>query len=262
MTRARFIRHLCIALLGSAGLCHGVALANDADAGAGLQALSDADMAAVDAKAGIAIDLDFRINALANGDPIACPTVGSATSCRLALNFAERNGMWIVMKNYRGIIRLSNIWMDAANLPNAWTVQTTNGTVLNPALGGYDPRNKPALQLTAGNWANALAGGASAYNTYLNSSAYNEFTTAINIEKLSGEYNCGASIDNANGIHNSGCSAASPGWETGLTPNHVPGYLRDAVAGSAITLRMADGVVNPNAPAQFRLDGRLQLFGY
>jgi len=229
-----------------------------------LQELADDDMAAVGAQSGVSMDFEFRINALANGDPVACPTVGSATTCRLALNFAERNGIWVVMKDYRGIIRLSNIWVDASNLTNAWTTHTSGGTVLNPALGGYDPRNKPAVQLTAGNWSNAFSAGATsaAYYTFLNANAYNEFTTSINIANLSGEYNCGAAIDNANGIHTGGCSAASAGWDTTLTPNHVPGYLRNAVAGAAISLRMADGVANPNAPAQFRLDGRLQLSGY
>lgn len=230
-----------------------------------MQPLSEDALADVRGQAGIAMDLEWRLNADASGNPIPCPTVGSATDCRLALSFAERQGMWIVMKDYRGMVRLRNIWIDAANLPAGWTTHTVNGTSQSPYLAGYDPRGKPAIQLTAGNWATALAGGATAFNTYLNSNAYNELTVSMNVARLSGEYNCAATVNNSTGMHVGGCSNATPGWDDSYTPDtldHVPGYLRDSVTGAAISLRMADGTANPNAPMQIRLDGRLQVFGY
>lgn len=234
-------------------------------AGEGLQPLSEDDLAGVRGQAGITMDFEWRLNADASGNPVACPTVGSATDCRLGLSFAERQGMWIVLKGYRGILRLRNIRIDAANLNPGWTTHTNAGAAQSPYLAGYDPRGKPAIQLTAGNWATALAGGATAYNTYLNSNVYSELTTSLNISQVTAEYNCAAAVNNSTGMHVGGCSAATAGWDDSFTPDsldHVPGYLRSSVGGSAISLRMADGTTNPNAPAQFRLDGRLQIFGY
>lgn len=40
------------------------------------------------------------------------------------------------------------------------------------------------------------------------------------------------------------------------------GYLDDAVSGSALGLRMADGPNGSNGPAQIRFDGQMQIFGY
>lgn len=40
------------------------------------------------------------------------------------------------------------------------------------------------------------------------------------------------------------------------------GYLNDAVSGSALGLRMADGPGGVNGPAQIRFDGQMQIFGY
>lgn len=217
-----------------------------------MQALPEQTLADISAGDGIALNLEYRINADAAGNPVACPTAimhsNGTPDCRLAMSFSDRLGIWLVMKDYRGILKLNNIWIDAVNSPPTYTTYTNNGAALNPYLQGYDPRNKPMMQLTAGNWATALAGGVATYNTYLNSNTYGDAAMFVNIARLTAEYNCGT-INYAGGIHTA-CGST------------IPGYLRDAVTGAAISLRTANGVVNPNDPAQVRLDGRLQIFGY
>ncbi len=218
----------------------------------GLQAMSDDDMELVAAQQGIALDMELRINAKADGEPVdssECPTVGGLTggsSCRLAIGLSDRmdgDGMWIVMKSYRGIIKLNNIRLDASSFGGSSTHRNL------PAMGGYDPNNKPALQLTAGKWATALATSSSAYNIYLNTPDYTDFTAALSIDRLSAEYDSGGQ----------------------------PGYLRNDIAGAALAMRMAHGIglvpdpnnppdvmVGPytNEPARIRLDGRLQIHGF
>lgn len=234
-----------------------------------LQSLADEELGSVAARDGIAVSLDFRINAQADGSAVPaseCPAVAglaAGASCRLAVNFAAHTGMWAVMKSYRGIFRLANVHLDATNLPNLWTVHTGNGANQNPYLAGYDPRNKPAIQLTSGPWGAARGGTLANYHLFLNQNLYNDFAMAMNIERLSAEFDCGAAINTAAGIHVAGCGAATPGWD-GV--DRVPGYLRDAIPGAAISLRMANGIsagnLAPAAPMQLRLDGRLQIFGY
>lgn len=215
-----------------------------------MESLSDEAMEEVSGQQGIALNLEFRINAKADGQPVdssECPTVGALTggaSCRMAFALPDLAGAWIVLKGYRGLNKLTNIRLDAT---------TFGGNSIHRDLatymGGYDPNNKPAIQLTAGNWATALAGGATTYNTYLNTGTYNDFTTALNVERMSAEFDSGG----------------------------VYGYLRDAIVGTPISIRIAHGnglVPDPNNPpdvmfgpytndpARIRLDGRLQIHGF
>lgn len=234
-----------------------------------MQSLDDSSLSEVAAQQGIAFDLEYRINTKADGEPVSaaeCPTVGvltGGTSCRIALSLAD-SGFWIVMKGYRGLIKLTNIRIDAVTTDAAYTPRTDGpdaGTVggdagyLNPYLAetGYNPTSKPALQLTAGNWADAgCAGtpGAACY-TYLNRPNYTDLTGSLNIEKMTAEFDTSASVKD--------------------------GYLKNNVAGAPIAMRLAHGVglvpdpnnppdvmVGPysNAPAQMRLDGRLRIFGF
>jgi hypothetical protein len=244
-----------------------------------LQSLDDASLGEVAAQQGIAFDLEYRINTKADGEPVdaaECPTVGVLTggsSCRIAYSLADSSGMWIVLKNYRGMIKLTNIHVDAESLAADWTPRTSGSqsgtggqaaymnpylcinpagcTSASPVSAYYDPRNKPALQLSAGNWATALAAGTSSYNTYLNRPYYTDFTTSLFVERMTAEFDTSSS--------------------------QKDGYLKNNVAGAPIALRIAHGVglvpdpnnppdvmVGPygNAPAQVRLDGKLQIYGF
>lgn len=266
-------------LLSGLLLCMGT-VAVQADT---LQVMDDASLGAVSAQQGIAFDLEYRVNTKADGEPVdlaECPTVGVLTggsSCRVAYSLADSDGMWIVLKGYRGMSKLTNIYADAANLPGNWTSRTSgtssgaggNNAYKNPytclnrnpttgvCTGNVydDPRGKPVFQLTAGNWRAAGCGGTgpipASCRQYINSPQYTDFTTSLFIERMTAEFD------------------SSPGTRDG--------YLRNAVPGAPIALRIAHGVglvpdpdnppdvmVGPygNAPAQIRLDGRLQIYGF
>jgi len=228
--------------------------------GVGLQELDEDEMNGITAQQGIAVSLEYRINAKEDGEPVdssECPTVGALTggaSCRLALNYADRDGMWIVLKGYRGILFFKNVRLDAVSLPGS-TVHRD----LASYMGGYDPNNKPAIRLTSGNWARATGAGTppnceaaptgAACRTYMNQPNYNDFTLALNIDSVSMEFDSGG----------------------------TPGYLRNAIPGAAVSMRFAHGIglvpdpdnppnvkVGPytNDPALVRLDGRLQIHGF
>lgn len=252
-----------------------------------MTALDDAGLEEVAAQQGIAFDLEYRINSKANGEVVdssECPTVGALTggaSCRMAYSLADNSGMWIVAKNYRGLIKLTNIRIDATTLAAAWTshtsgtatgtggvaaymnpnlcINTSGCTSASPLSSYYNPLSKPAFQLTSGNWATAKAVSTAAYNTYLNQPNYTDFVASLST-KLTAEFdsNCATSSGNTT------CSTKD-------------GYLQNKVPGAPIALRMASGVSlipdpdNPpdvitgpygNAPAQVRLDGRLQIYGF
>lgn len=219
-----------------------------------LHSLEDEALGDVVAQQGIAFNLEFRINAQADGSapPVAeCPDIGvltGGTSCRLAVSLADQDGNWIVMKGYRGIMKLSNIRIDAVNLPSSWTTHSGSGATQSINLcnawsgttctGYYNPNGTPSIQLTSGPWATALAGTTTVYNTFLNTDVYKELTLAMHIDKLTYEF------DGAG----------------------TPGYLRNSVTGAPISYHIANGISAsnpyPSAPAQIRLDGRLQVFGY
>ncbi|MDQ8036262.1 MAG: hypothetical protein REI12_02495 [Pedobacter sp.] len=225
-----------------------------------MKALDDVGLGEVAAQQGIAFDLEYRVNTKADGSPVdasECPAVGGLTggsSCRVAYSLADSDGMWIVAKGYRGMIKLTNIFIDTTTLEASWTVRTQGGTNKNPYLGTYSPIGKPAFQLSAGNWVTAgcaAASPASSCYSYLNKSSYTDFTTSLNVEKLTAEFDTSTSSRD--------------------------GYLKNQVAGAPIALRLAGGVglipdpnnppdviVGPygNTPAQIRLDGRLQIHGF
>lgn len=238
-----------------------------------LALLDDASLGEVSAQQGIAFDLEYRVNALANGDAVSaseCPAIGALTagaSCRIAYSLADSSGMWIVAKAYRGMIKLTNIRIDAAELAAAWTsrtsgsltgtggqaaymnpnlcINTSGCTSASPASSYYDPRSKPSLQLTAGNWATAKDDDASVYFTYLNQPNYSDFITSLYVEKLTAEFDTGCTTSSVSGL---------------TTCTTRDGYLKDLIPGAPIALRLASG--SSNAPAKVRLDGRLQIYGF
>lgn len=248
-----------------------------------LQVMNDEGLGEVSAQQGIAVDLEYRINSKADGEPVdlsECPTVGvlsGGSSCRIAYSLADSSGMWIVLKGYRGITKLNNIFIDAANLEGDWTVRTggprpSGGPDPDGGKADYknpysclarnssgvctefdDPLGKPALQLTAGNWRAAGCGANSNAScfSYMNNAIYADMSASMYIEKMTAEFDSSTTIRD--------------------------GYLKNAIPGAPIALRIAHGVglvpdpnnppdvmIGPygNAPAQIRLDGRLQIYGF
>lgn len=232
-----------------------------------LESLDDTVLADIGAQAGIQINLEFRINANADGSLDPCPTVAGAADCRLALSGFDRRGFWVVMKEYRGITRLNDTRIDAANAASTttdWTGRKSVGISPNTYLGTHNPNNKPVIQLTTAPWGTAYASSTSGtYYSFLNQDTYVDLAMSMHIGRMTAEYDCGTTINNAAGIHVGGCNSGTSGWD-GV--DRVPGYLRDEIPGAPISLHMAHGISSstlaPDTPAQIRLDGRLQLYGY
>jgi hypothetical protein len=126
------------------------ALATALPAAAELAPVDDETLQAVSGADGIAANLWMYINADADGTPIPCPTAAQHANgtpeCRLALQFAAREdeNVWLVIKDYYGVIRLNNVWIDAANADGGDSTHRDITTY----LGGYNPNGKPVVQLS------------------------------------------------------------------------------------------------------------------
>lgn len=90
----------------------------------GLQPLDEEALGNVTGKEGIALDFELRQNADANGNPLAslnnCSGVGNP--CLLAVQFNERTdlgGEWLVIKDFYGVMRLNDLWLDGENTPGS-----------------------------------------------------------------------------------------------------------------------------------------------
>ena len=85
----------------------------------GLHALDDSDLAGETAQSGIAMDLILQVNADTSGNPLV--SMGSCTGlnngCRMAFQFHNRSsggGEWVVWKDFFGVLKMNNVWLDAA----------------------------------------------------------------------------------------------------------------------------------------------------
>lgn len=84
----------------------------------GLSSLDDASLSDVSGQAGIAIDLVAQINSDASGNPLASLSscVGTSNPCHVAFQFHNRGsggGEWMVWKDFFGILKFNNVWLDA-----------------------------------------------------------------------------------------------------------------------------------------------------
>lgn len=104
-----------------------------------LEAMSDADLSRHTGQEGVAMFMEWRINADTDGQPLTAPTLAanpaafancgsltnlSSTGCRMALNFANRNdlsGEWLVAKNFYGTIKVPLMYIGAGKTPAAPT---------------------------------------------------------------------------------------------------------------------------------------------
>ena len=191
-----------------------------------LESLSDDAMAAVTARDGIAVDLEFRWNASWSGgavSSIACPTAVQSPfgtpDCRLALQFNDRAGAWLVIKDYFGVLKLNDLLLDARvtpATPSGWCDADCQAR----APAGLVTESRPVLALSYGR------SGISNDSAY-----YGDAFFYLNASRITAEFG-------------------------------AQGYLADAISGSTIGLRMADGPDGINGPAQIRFDGQMQIFGY
>lgn len=107
--------------------------------------IDDGQLQTITGQSGIALGLELDINVVdINEDGLVdlngpdfqtiqdCGsgdfTSGVAGTCRLALNFANRPGEWLVLKDYYGSVRIDNLYLDGGHLSDAGN-----------ATSSYDP---------------------------------------------------------------------------------------------------------------------------
>jgi hypothetical protein len=200
--------------------------------------LSDSDLSDVTGREGIALDLELRVNTDANGKPLQSLSYcsGNNNPCRIAFNFLNREsgavgqkGEWIVWKDYYGLTRINNLWIDAGQNPaTASTYQDTRSEALgNRFMSGsgsclldssktaatcyQGALNKPALMMT---FNNGQAGGLELF---------------MNLGRVSTEYG--------------------------------PTAFNSDARGTSLGVLIGD-TSGPYAPARFKIGGRVGLYGF
>lgn len=103
-----------------------VALLPTAALAAGWQVMDDGEMAGVAGQHGIAIDVEYRLNADENGDALTTG-FGSCQNthlCNIAIHSNNRDsagGEWLVLKDAYGSYRINTLHIDAAFSPASGT---------------------------------------------------------------------------------------------------------------------------------------------
>lgn len=127
----------------------------------GLQPLDEETLGNVTGQEGIALDLELRQNADANANPLTsldgCSGVGNP--CLLAVQFNNRTdlgGEWLMIKDFYGLMRLNDLWLDGADTPAGASPYSNPAIFRNGAgaclLGGSNaasciPNDVPALMM-------------------------------------------------------------------------------------------------------------------
>lgn len=119
-----------------------VGLAAVAPAGHAMELLSSEELQAVDGRDGVSFEWDLRINADEDGTPLSFCTGANRTACRIALEYENRDGEWVVFKGFSGRFYWSRFNLDAFTAPASTSGygDMTRFTV--------EPYGKPHLEVT------------------------------------------------------------------------------------------------------------------
>lgn len=138
------------------GVVAGALMLMSALAGAELAPLEEAGLGNVTGQAGIALDLESRINADSAGAALASlDNCVNTIKCNIAINVNNRNdggGEWLVLKDSYARMKIRNLYLDSALLPSTNTAYT-NANVFrdgsgNCLIASCDPRGLQAMQIS------------------------------------------------------------------------------------------------------------------
>lgn len=191
---------------------------------AGLQPLEDTELGAISGGDAIQLTVRLRNNVDATNTPIGC-IPGTLNPCRLGLEFTDREGKWLMLKEFYGTIAIEDARMQGGFLSdnNSSYRDTDRFLAADEAtclLSGCNPNGQAAIMLT---YPNAKSAG-----------EYNDMTTFLNIGRMALEFDVDAS---------------------------TPGYMVDNNSGSALAIRMSDSG-SVNGAAQMRFDGSAMIYGF
>lgn len=187
-----------------------------------MQPLDDESMADISGRSGIQLTLRLRNNVSEVGTPIGCS--GTPNPCRLGLEFADRGGIWLMLKDYYGSFSINDIRLEGTTLPAIYSGYQDGSRFLandqsTCLIAGCDPRGQQALNIFyPGNKAPGV---------------YNDLTFFVNVGRVALEFDDGA----------------------------TSGYLRDAATGSVLGFRAADSSAL-NAPNRARIEGNAYVYGF
>lgn len=189
-----------------------------------MEAVEDGELAEITGMEGVQLTLRLRNNVDANGDPIGCS--GNLNNCRMGLEFSGREGIWLMLKDYYGVVEINDVRLEGSVLPSTNTPYFDVSRFLDSEDGEClifecNPAGTQAVRVT---YPEGKAPG-----------EYSDLTVLINIGRTALEY------------------------DDALTS--TPGYMRDAATGSVLGFRMADSRAL-NAPSQSRFDGAAYVFGF
>lgn len=191
----------------------------------GLQPLADQELASVSGQAGqgVQLSLTLRNNVDADGDPMGC--TGALNPCRMGLEFSAREGIWLMLKDYYGVLQINDLRIDNALLPGSNTSYHDPDRFLSPEgdclISGCNPAGLLSLRTY--------------YPFHKEVGVYNDLNLFTHIGRVALEYDD--------------------------TVNNIPGYMRDVATGSVLGWRASDSQAL-NAPAQMRFEGEAYVFGF
>ncbi len=194
-----------------------------ASAGAfSMEPLEDEHLADISGAEGVQLTLRLRNNVDSNGNPGACS--GYLNPCRLGIEFAGRDGIWLMLKDYYGVLEINDIRLEGDLLPSTNTTYFdadqflgTDGACL---VSACNPAGKQAVRIS--------------YPFNKGVGQYQDFNLLMNIGRTALEFDSGPA---------------------------TPGFMRDDAAGSVLGFRMADSQ-GLNAPSRARFDGVAYVFGF
>lgn len=133
-----------------------VALLLAAGVRADLSPLQESGLGDVVGQAGIALDLESRINADSTGAALASlDNCVNTTKCNIAINVNNRTdggGEWLVLKDSFARMKIRNLYLDSALLPSTYTAYTNTNVFRdgsgNCLITSCDPRGLQAMQIS------------------------------------------------------------------------------------------------------------------
>lgn len=185
--------------------------------------MSDDEMAQVSGGS-VVMELNLRNNVDSNAQPVGCtPVLNTPNKCRFGLEFADRGGYWLMLKEYFGTFHINDIRLDVGFLPTANTAYYSPARFMDVAgsciIAACNPAGMPSLQLS--------------YPAADVQNVYNDFTALLNVGRT---------------------------WiETDSGP--VSGFDRDTSLNSVFSARMSDSSAL-NAPARMRFLGTANVYGF
>lgn len=201
---------------------------------AGVEPVADEELSGFTAQDGITLDLKFRANASANGVPYSDPGLnncaGVGNGCRLAIEFANRTGKWIVMKDYYFVLNYNNLRMTA-------DVNRSTATA-HVNLSRFQDKNGNVLLASP----NSLPVVAFSFDPV---SGYKDVEMTLNMGRVSAEFDSGP------GALTTPCSPS--------TPALTCGYNRDQATGSVLGFRITD---SQTGVAGIDLNGKVKVYGF